>query len=101
MKEFLIFYFIIINLITIYIYKYDKTNAELNGPSKELKYTRISERTLHILSLLGGWPGALIAQQYFRHKTIKQPFQYIFIKSVVINTLLIGIFIFFAKPFNT
>lgn len=85
MKEFLI-YLIIINLITIYIYKYDKTNAELNGPSKELKFTRISERTLHILSLLGGWPGALVAQQYFRHKTIKQPFQAIFTKTVLINT---------------
>jgi uncharacterized membrane protein YsdA (DUF1294 family) len=29
---------------------------------------RISERTLHIVEILGGWPGALAAQRVFRHK---------------------------------
>jgi len=30
---------------------------------------RIRERTLHLWSLVGGWPGALVAQRIFRHKT--------------------------------
>jgi uncharacterized membrane protein YsdA (DUF1294 family) len=30
---------------------------------------RTRERTLHLLSLVGGWPGAFIAQRAFRHKT--------------------------------
>lgn len=46
---------------------------------------RIPESTLHMASLFGGWPGALIAQQQFRHKTIKQPFQSVFWMTVAIN----------------
>lgn len=46
---------------------------------------RIPEATLHMASVFGGWPGALIAQQQFRHKTIKQPFQSIFWMTVVAN----------------
>lgn len=46
---------------------------------------RTPEHTLHMLDLLGGWPGGLIAQQRFRHKTIKQPFQFVFWFSVVAN----------------
>lgn len=37
---------------------------------------RISERTLHILEFLGGWPGAVLAQACFRHKTQKLSFRF-------------------------
>ena len=83
-----ILYLIIINFITFCVYKYDKTNAQLNGPSKELKHYRISENKLHALSIFGGWPAAFIAQQYMRHKTIKQPFQSIFIGTIICNIFL-------------
>ena len=46
---------------------------------------RIPENTLHLIDLLGGWPGALIAQQQFRHKTIKGSFQFGFWCSVLGN----------------
>ena len=39
---------------------------------------RVSENTLHLLELLGGWPGALFAQQCLRHKTAKLGYQVIF-----------------------
>lgn len=39
---------------------------------------RTPENTLHITELLGGWPGALVAQQVFRHKTRKASFQAVF-----------------------
>ncbi|WP_010490280.1 DUF1294 domain-containing protein [Pseudomonas sp. S9] len=39
---------------------------------------RIPETTLHLVELSGGWPGALIAQQCFRHKTRKGAYQLIF-----------------------
>lgn len=32
---------------------------------------RLSESRLHALEFLGGWPGAFVAQGYFRHKTLK------------------------------
>lgn len=32
---------------------------------------RIAESTLHLFELVGGWPGALLAQHLMRHKTRK------------------------------
>lgn len=52
--------------------------------------SRIPENTLHLYDLLGGWPGALIAQQQFRHKTIKRPFQIMFWTTVVLNLAAVG-----------
>lgn len=46
---------------------------------------RVAESTLHVIALIGGWPGALVAQQVFRHKTVKQPFRAIFWFTVVAN----------------
>jgi uncharacterized membrane protein YsdA (DUF1294 family) len=39
---------------------------------------RVPEQRLHLAALLGGWPGALVAQQVFRHKTRKASFQVVF-----------------------
>ena len=49
------------------------------------KRWRTEEGTLHLLDLLGGWPGALIAQQLFRHKTVKASFQAVFWITVLLN----------------
>ncbi|MBN8225508.1 MAG: DUF1294 domain-containing protein [Xanthomonadales bacterium] len=46
---------------------------------------RTPENSLHLADLLGGWPGALIAQRQFRHKTIKQPFQAVFWITAALN----------------
>jgi len=46
---------------------------------------RTPELTLHLASLAGGWPGALVGQRVFRHKTRKQPFRTIFWLTVVAN----------------
>lgn len=59
-------------------YLFDKAAAGRGG-------RRTPESTLHLLALLGGWPGALVAQQQFRHKTVKQPFQSVFWCTVVGN----------------
>ncbi|WP_417347578.1 DUF1294 domain-containing protein [Ferrimonas sp.] len=39
---------------------------------------RVPEMTLHLVALLGGWSGALLGQQLWRHKTRKRPFQVAF-----------------------
>lgn len=55
---------------------------------------RVPEKTLHVLSLLGGWPGGLLARPVFRHKTRKQPFSAIFWLVIVINLVALGAFLF-------
>lgn len=64
--------------LSFLMYMKDKSAARKNA-------WRTPEQTLHLLDLLGGWPGGLIAQQQFYHKTIKQPFQFIFWLSVIAN----------------
>lgn len=66
------------SLVSYFMYWNDKASAERERQ-------RTPENTLHLVDLLGGWPGALLAQQQFRHKTIKQPFQAIFWVTVVAN----------------
>ena len=48
---------------------------------------RIPENTLLMLGLAGGWPGAIVAQQMLRHKSIKQPFRSAFWATVIMNVL--------------
>lgn len=56
---------------------------------------RISERSLLLLGLAGGWPGAILAQQWFRHKSSKQAFRVKFWCTVLLNT---GLFVYCASP---
>lgn len=59
-------------------YAADKSAAERRA-------WRVSENTLHGLSLIGGWPGALLAQQVLRHKSVKRDFRAAFWMTVVVN----------------
>lgn len=73
----LAFYFIM-SVVTFIVYAVDKSAAQ------NARW-RTPENTLHLLSLFGGWPGALIAQQKLRHKSKKQPFRMIFWFTVMLN----------------
>ena len=55
---------------------------------------RISESMLLSLGFVGGWPGAIVAQQLLRHKTAKRAFRVRFWTSVVAN---IAIFLWAAR----
>ena len=48
---------------------------------------RTPESTLHMLALAGGWPGALLAQQFLRHKSTKQPFRQVFWATALLNVV--------------
>jgi len=48
---------------------------------------RTPESTLHLLGLACGWPGALLAQRLFRHKSRKREFQVVFWVTVAINLI--------------
>ena len=46
---------------------------------------RVAESTLHLLSLAGGWPGALLAQHTLRHKRAKPAFRRVYWATVAVN----------------
>ncbi|MCU6205277.1 DUF1294 domain-containing protein [Enterobacter cloacae] len=73
-------WFLLINVLTMVIYGADKMAAR-----KGMR--RIPEVTLLVFGVLGGWPGAIMGQQIFRHKTQKQPFKTWFLMSVVVSIL--------------
>ncbi|MGM0395658.1 MAG: DUF1294 domain-containing protein [Bacillota bacterium] len=64
---FVISYMILINLISLSLFKMDKSYAR-KGKS------RISEKTLFISALIGGGPGAVLGMHLFSHKTKKAAF---------------------------
>ncbi|MDR2332736.1 MAG: DUF1294 domain-containing protein [Burkholderiaceae bacterium] len=77
---------LLLNLITFLVYRHDKKAAETGR-------WRISERTLHLLSLAGGWPAAWFAQQALRHKSSKREFRVVYWITVIGNLVLLGILI--------
>ncbi len=68
------------SVLTFIVYWADKSAAVAGE-------RRVPESTLHLLGLLGGWPGAIIAQQLLRHKSNKAAFRSAFWASVVGNAL--------------
>jgi uncharacterized membrane protein YsdA (DUF1294 family)/cold shock CspA family protein len=73
------FIYFFLSLSTFIAYAMDKIKAHSNE-------WRISEKTLHWLEFLGGWPGALIAQRVIQHKNKKTSFQVVFWVIVIIHT---------------
>ena len=66
------------SVFTFAAYARDKTAARRGD-------WRTRESTLHLLALAGGWPGALLAQQVLRHKSVKAGFRAVFWSTVVLN----------------
>lgn len=76
------------SIITFIFYAVDKSAARKGA-------WRTQESTLHLLSLVGGWPGALVAQQKLRHKSKKQSFRSVFWLTVLVNS---SVFIWLLTP---
>ncbi len=70
--------YLLLSLFTFLVYWLDKRKAQAG-------HWRTPESTLQLLALLGGWPGALLAQGYLRHKSQKRPFLVLFWCAVVAN----------------
>lgn len=61
----------VVSLAVYFVYARDKLSA-IRGSR------RVPEDSLHLLEALGGWPGAYIAQQTMRHKTVKTSYQVVY-----------------------
>ena len=73
-----------INLVTVFVFWFDKRAARIDG-------LRVPEYILLILALVGGSPGALLAMQGFRHKTRKRSFQIKFWLIVIVQIVAISL----------
>ena len=76
------------SIVSYWLYAKDKKAAKRGD-------WRISEKTLHFSSLLGGWPGSILAQQNLRHKTKKVSFRIVFLITVLLN---IGLIVYLHTP---
>ena len=86
-----VMWLLLINVQTMVMYGADKMAAR-----KGMR--RVPEATLLVFGVTGGWPGAILGQQLFRHKTQKQPFKtYFFISAIVSITVMAAAYHF--SPF--
>ncbi|EHA16927.1 DUF1294 domain-containing protein [Halomonas sp. HAL1] len=76
-------FYAVVSMLAYITYAIDKKSAINNR-------RRVSEKTLHLLGVVGGWPGAFLAQQRLRHKTQKTAFQATFWLTVVVNLACAG-----------
>ncbi len=71
-------YFVAAAVLGLVAFWSDKRRAEA-------REWRISEATLIMISVFGGWPGAILGQQFFRHKYRKVSFMAPFWLCVLLN----------------
>lgn len=74
---------LVMSLACFVAYGWDKRRAANGG-------RRLPESTLQLLALFGGWPGAIVGQRHFRHKTKKQSFLVLFWAMVVVHLAVVG-----------
>lgn len=79
-------FYLAASLLAFVLYAWDKSAAEK-------RHWRTKESTLHLIALVGGWPGALLAQKVLRHKSRKASFQVFFWVTVVLNCAVLGYFL--------
>jgi len=83
--------YVVVSAVTYLTYARDKLAAQRGS-------WRTREETLHLLAFAGGWPGALIAQQHLRHKSIKPHFRVVFWWTVILNVTGFVIFCSLGNP---
>ncbi len=78
-------YLIIINLVTFFVFGYDKRQAQKGA-------WRVSERILFLLAVIGGSIGAIAGMYYFHHKTKHTRFRLGMPAILVLQILLLRLF---------
>jgi uncharacterized membrane protein YsdA (DUF1294 family)/cold shock CspA family protein len=72
--------YLALSAVCFVMYAADKSAAKSGG-------WRTQESTLLLIGLVGGWPGAMLAQQLLRHKSVKASFRSAFWGTVVLNVI--------------
>ena len=85
----------LLNVLTFFAYALDKEAARKG-------LWRTSEKHLHLLALLGGWPAAWWAQQRLRHKSSKTEFRSVYWATLLLNCAALAVLVWqpaWARPF--
>ncbi len=72
--------YVVMSVTTFIAYAIDKSAAEKGR-------WRTQESTLHLMALIGGWPGAILGQMTLRHKSKKKAFRQVFWFTVFLNLI--------------
>lgn len=86
----------LLNAATFLAYALDKDAARKGR-------WRTSEKHLHLLALLGGWPAAWWAQQWLRHKSSKAEFRAVYWATLLLNCAALAVLVWqpaWARPFS-
>ena len=86
MKQIAVAYLAVVlalSLLAFVFYGFDKRRARKDG-------RRVPEKTLHLIAWFGGWPGALMGQRVFRHKTQKLSYRIVFWLCVMLHLAVVA-----------
>jgi uncharacterized membrane protein YsdA (DUF1294 family) len=86
--QWILLVYAVTSLVTLVAYGLDK-RAAIKGR------TRIPESTLHLLELIGGFPGGFVGQHLFRHKRAKVRYMVVFWVIVVVHAAAWGTWAWF------
>lgn len=86
----ILYFYLCASVFTFLAYAKDKWSAR-GG------HWRVSENSLQWFSLAGGWPGALLAQYFLRHKSSKQSFTIVFVAMTIFNLAIFGLYLYALK----
>ena len=86
--EWLIVLYVSLSLFTFIVYAVDKRAAIKDK-------WRVEEFSLHLFAVLGGWPGAMLAQQLLHHKSKKRSFRAFLWGCTVINITLTSAILYY------
>ena len=76
----IMYIYAVASILTFIAYANDKSAAKNDT-------RRTPENRLHFFALACGWPGALLAQQFLRHKSTKVEFRQVFWLTVILNVI--------------
>ena len=81
-------YLLVMNLVTFLVFGLDKWKAKRKAKNEAVR--RVPEKTLFLLSILGGSLGALLGMKAFHHKTLHKTFRFGIPAILILQLLLSG-----------
>ena len=87
-------YLLLINLLTFLIFGLDKWKAKRKEKNERVR--RVPEKTLFLLSALGGSIGALLGMKAFHHKTLNKTFCFVIPAILALQVVIpAGLYLYF------